>query len=188
MRRYSLKDNLISALIGIMIGLPLALYATDEQEKTREAQAEIRREIYEEQHVYQVEVPVIELKAEEITPEPTEEPAPLFIISEEEFEMMAQIVCAETYADDQDGKRYVADVILNRVDDPRFPGTITEVILQDGQFSTAKRLGTIEPTLLDYGAVITELNERSNSEIIFFTCTGYLGTPCFECGGNYFGK
>lgn len=187
--KQSWKNNLISALIGIMIGLPWALYAGDEQEKTRAREAEIRREIHEEQMIAEAEfIPLVATETEIITEEPKEEQKPLFTISEEEFEMMAQIVCAETYADDMEGKQYVADVILNRVDDPRFDNTITEVILAPGQFSTAKRLGEITPTPLDYGCVLSELNNRKNTEIIYFTCTGYLGTPCFECGGNYFGK
>lgn len=186
--KESWKTNLISALIGIAIGLPWALYAGDEQEKTRAREAEIRREIYESQIVYEAAVPITLQEQEIVITEPEEDPAPLFTISEEEFEMMAQIVCAETYADDMEGKQYVADVILNRVDDPRFDNTITEVILAPGQFSTAKRLGSITPSPLDYGCVISELNNRKNTEIIYFTCTGYLGTPCFECGGNYFGK
>lgn len=184
--KQSWRNNLISALIGIAIGLPWALYAGDEQEKTRAREAELRREMYESQITYEV-IPLTVPETEVQTIEQTEE-TPLFTISEEEFEMMAQIVCAETYADDMEGKQYVADVILNRVDDPRFDNTITEVILAPGQFSTAKRLGEITPTPLDYGCVLSELNNRKNTEIIYFTCTGYIGTPCFECGGNYFGK
>ena len=184
--KQSWRNNLISALIGIAIGLPWALYAGDEQEKTRAREAELRREMYESQITYEA-IPLTAPETEVQTIEQTEE-TPLFTISEEEFEMMAQIVCAETYADDMEGKQYVADVILNRVDDPRFDDTITEVILAPGQFSTAKRLGSITPSPLDYGCVISELNNRKNTEIIYFTCTGYLGTPCFECGGNCFGK
>lgn len=186
--KQSWKNNLISAFIGIMIGLPWALYAGDEQEKNRARDAEIRREIHEEQMRANAAVIPLVLDESEIIVEEQEETAPLFTISEEEFEMMAQIICAETYADDMEGKQYVADVILNRVDDPRFDNTITEVILAPGQFSTAKMLGEITPSPLDYGCVISELNNRKNTEIIYFTCTGYLGTPCFECGGNYFGK
>lgn len=100
--KESWKTNLISALIGIAIGLPWALYAGDEQEKTRAREAEIRREIYESQIVYEAAVPITLQEQEIVITEPEEDPAPLFTISEEEFEMMAQIVCAETYADDME--------------------------------------------------------------------------------------
>ena len=33
------------------------------------------------------------------------------------------------------GKRLVVDVVLNRVDSPLFPDTITEVLEQTGQFT-----------------------------------------------------
>lgn len=184
MRKHTWQENLISALIGIAIGLPLALYAGDEQEKTRARDAEIRQEILREQSVSEAQPLTLVIKT--LNEEPKETPQPLFTISEEEFELMAQIVCAETYADDMEGKQYVADVILNRVDDPRFEDSITEVIFAPGQFSTASKVGEIEPALLDYGAVISELNDRKNTEIIYFTCTGYIGTPCFECGGELF--
>lgn len=186
--KQSWRTNLISALIGISIGLPWALYAGDEQEKNRAREAEIRKEIHEEQTAAEAQYITLVATETELATDESEEAQPLFTISEEEFEMMAQIVCAETYADDMEGKQYVADVILNRVDDPRFDDTITEVILAPGQFSTAERLGEITPSPLDYGCVLSELNNRKNTEIIYFTCTGYLGTPCFECGGNYFGK
>lgn len=188
MIRHTWKENLISILLGIAIGLPWALYAGDEQEKNRAREAEIRREIHEEQMAAEAEYITLVATETEVIAEEPKEREPLFTISEEEFEMMAQIVCAETYADDMEGKQYVADVILNRVDDPRFDNTITEVILAPGQFSTAKMLGEITPSPLDYGCVISELNNRKNTEIIYFTCTGYIGTPCFEQGGNYFGK
>lgn len=52
----------------------------------------------------------------------------------DELELMA--ICVEAEAGNQDliGKRMVADVILNRVDDPDFPDSITEVISQKYAF------------------------------------------------------
>ena len=40
----------------------------------------------------------------------------------------------------------VGSVVLNRVDDSRFPGTIPDVINQPGQYSTASYLASQEPT------------------------------------------
>ena len=68
---------------------------------------------------------------------PTEEE-----IAEEEYwdslELLA--ICVEAEAGNQglEGKRMVVDVILNRVDDPDWPGTIEEVISQPVQF---RRIG-----------------------------------------------
>ena len=41
----------------------------------------------------------------------------------------------ETRGESVDGKLAVADVILNRVEDPRYPDTICDVIKEDSQFS-----------------------------------------------------
>lgn len=53
----------------------------------------------------------------------------------DELSLLAQIVEAESGNQDLTGKRLVVDVVLNRVDSPRFPNTITEVIYQRRQFS-----------------------------------------------------
>lgn len=56
----------------------------------------------------------------------------------DELSLLAQIVEAEAGNQDLTGKRLVVDVVLNRVDSPRFPNTITEVIYQRRQFSCLK--------------------------------------------------
>lgn len=52
-----------------------------------------------------------------------------------QLELIAQLVMAEASNQDLTGKRLVVDVVLNRVDDPRFPNTVEEVIFQPNQFS-----------------------------------------------------
>lgn len=53
-----------------------------------------------------------------------------------DLELLAQLCQAEAGNQDLLGMRYVADVVLNRVDDPRFPSdTIEGIIFQDYQFS-----------------------------------------------------
>ena len=83
---------------------------------------------------YQDTRPVIEIKELTYTEDPTEEE-----IEEEirfgEMELIAQLVMAEAGNQDLTGKRYVADVVLNRVDSDEFPNTVEEVIFQENQFS-----------------------------------------------------
>ena len=51
------------------------------------------------------------------------------------FWPLVYIVHAEANNQDLTGKKLVADVVLNRVHDPRFPNTIEGVIFQPYQFS-----------------------------------------------------
>lgn len=63
----------------------------------------------------------VEARAEE----PTE---PAISISEQEKDLFARLVEAEAKGESYEGKVAVATVVLNRVESPEFPDTITEVI------------------------------------------------------------
>lgn len=111
-----------------------------------------------------------------------------------ELNLLACLVCAEAGGEDLYGKRLVVDVVLNRVGDPAFPNTITEVIYQDWQFSPVKD-GGLERAFWNvnddcFTAVAMEAASRTNSEILYFTAGGYgqYGTPLFQHGGHYFSK
>lgn len=71
------------------------------------------------------------LLAEE--PEPTPEPEPL--ATREEIELLALCTMAEAEGECEQGQRLVIDSVLNRVDDPHFPNTISEVIWQKNQYA-----------------------------------------------------
>jgi len=58
------------------------------------------------------------------------EQEPEYILSDEELEVLQRIVEAEAGSEDEDGKLLVANVVLNRVDDEKFPATVTEVVFQ----------------------------------------------------------
>lgn len=51
-------------------------------------------------------------------------------LSESDYEALLKIVQAEAGNEDEEGKMMVAGVILNRVSNSKFPGTITEVVMQ----------------------------------------------------------
>ncbi|WP_226669810.1 cell wall hydrolase [Metabacillus litoralis] len=55
-------------------------------------------------------------------------------ISQSDFDLLARIVRAEAQSEPFEGKVAVASVVLNRVESPKFPNTIKEVIYQRGQF------------------------------------------------------
>lgn len=71
-------------------------------------------------------------------------------VSRTDYENLLRIVEAEAGGEDKQGKMLVANVVLNRVENEQFPGTVTEVIFQsengttqfspisDGRFYTVK--------------------------------------------------
>lgn len=116
------------------------------------------------------------------TVETIERPEPLFgKFTEREIDLMAQLVWHEAGNQDMVGKMLVADTVLNRVEDARFPNTVEEVIFQNGQYTTAKALGRVEPTIECYGAVLSEIDgERYNTEVLFFGRAYGCGKPLFQ--------
>lgn len=65
---------------------------------------------------------------------PEEEPAPTPelepLATREEIELLALCAMAEAEGECEQGQRLVIDSVLNRVDNPHFPDTISEVIWQ----------------------------------------------------------
>lgn len=86
--------------------------------------------------------------------------------------MIATLVMAEAGNQDLTGKRLVVDVVLNRVDDPRFPNTIEGVIYEEGQFEPMtngafeEAMWTITPDC--FKAVEMEWNQRLNYDYLWF--------------------
>lgn len=88
-----------------------------------------------------------------------------------EMDMIAKIVESEDGNQDLIGRRLVAAVVMNRVDDPRFPGTVAEVICQPGQFAVMRN-GMYDraiPSELTYLAVYSEYEERAYPGIVYFS-------------------
>lgn len=117
--------------------------------------------------------------------------APLFYpYTEEEVTMIAAIIQCEAGNQSDEGQRYVADSILNRVDSPWFPNTVLEVINQPGQYSTRKKAAKLAKSgniqLRCYGNAIYELTNRTNREIIYFGRGYGSGEPLFKEGDHCF--
>ncbi len=52
------------------------------------------------------------------------------ILSDEDYEVLLRIVEAEAGGEDEEGKMLVANVVLNRVNNDKFPDTVKEVVFQ----------------------------------------------------------
>lgn len=95
----------------------------------------------------------------------------LIYLTEDDLNLMAKIVYAESKGEPFEGKVAVASVILNRVLSPGFPDSIREVILQPNAFSCVIN-GEISvvPTEECYNAVYEAIkgNDPTNEALFFY--------------------
>ena len=105
------------------------------------------------------------------TPEPPAEPEPRYEeITAEERELLARVVYAESNTETLEGQIAVAQVVLNRVRSESFPDTVSEVIYQERQFSTASILGSVVPNETNYEAVDAAFEtEVVPYEVLYFS-------------------
>ena len=109
------------------------------------------------------------------------------VLAADDAELIAKAVQAEAGNQDFEGRRLVAATVLNRVDSEVFPDTVEGVLYQPGQFSTAGKLATTEPTWMDRLAVKMEIESRSNTDVMFFRAGRYgCGEPLMQVGDHYF--
>lgn len=170
--------NIVSLLLGVAIGLPISLYAVNHQTPAIVP-------VYYNSEMIAEACEVEEIPVHDVTPEELEEE-----MYYDSLELLA--LCVEAEAGNQGliGKKYVVDVILNRVDDEDFPDNITDVIMQKNAFSVVLngRISEVEPTEETFQAVREELENRTNSEVLYFTSEGYhpCGKPWKQIGDHYF--
>ena len=120
----------------------------------------------------------------------TTDVVPSVTLSEDDFNLLCACVEAEAGNQSMEGKRLVAAVILNRVDDSAFPNTISGVIRQKGQFyvvssGAINRVKVSDETMEAVGA---ELLERSDYEVLYFR-TGRYHSGCknlYQVGDHFF--
>lgn len=121
-----------------------------------------------------------------------EERAEMAGMTVEDFVFISSVVEAESdRSESLDGRILIALTIINRVEDDRFPDTISEVLNQRGQFSTVRNGHSVtERTDYSDEAVIraVEWNEAGDDpNVLFFNCIGYnYGTAYGYVDGNYF--
>ena len=80
------------------------------------------------------------------------------------------MVYAEANTETLEGQIAVAQVVLNRVRSESFPDTVSEVIYQERQFSTAPILGSVVPNEANYEAVDAAFEtEVVPYEVLYFS-------------------
>lgn len=107
-----------------------------------------------------------------------------------EQELFERVVEAEAGNQDLHGKRLVASVILNRVDNVNFPNTIKEVLTAPRQFSTVSKGVVNRITVSDETkiAVALEMTDRTDPEILYFNNGKVSGKYAYTYKGHQFGK
>jgi N-acetylmuramoyl-L-alanine amidase len=170
-----MKTKIISALCGVIIGLPIAVMA----DETRPAPQELLPK----------PAPVVH---EIVLPERTTEDLASLSRTDPDVDLLARVIYWEAGNQDNFGKRLVADVVLNRVNDQgdTFPDTIREVVYQPGQFAVANNLYSMDPPEECYQIAIEEMTDQCDWSVKWFDCAGYLpyGTPAYQYGGHYFSR
>ena len=111
-------------------------------------------------------------------------------LTEEDIDLIALVTMAEAEDEPEYGKRLVVDTILNRIDSKHYPNSTDDVIYQPSQFTSMwnGRVNKCEVRADIRKLVVEEINNRVNSEVIYFT-EGYYadyGNPMFIIGGHYF--
>lgn len=191
------KRNVISAVIGGVLGLALGITSVHCQEQRREEEREWIRQYTMEQRVTTLPVAGIEevmmTTVSEAMEEEQEEllaPHDTFGIDEYEYYLLSHIVEAEAGNQGIDGKRLVVDVVFNRVMSDQFPNSVEEVLMQDGQFTTytngAYKL--VEPSEDTHKAIAIEYDYIRNTDVYFFRANHYhsFGKPLFVEEDHYF--
>lgn len=103
------------------------------------------------------------------------------------------IAQAEAEGEGVEGKAAVMKVVLNRVESERYPDTITEVIFEKNQFSTALaggRLYEAKPDDECHKAVelIEKGWDKTQGAIFFNSCDAEVGKYLFKLGNHKFYK
>jgi N-acetylmuramoyl-L-alanine amidase len=129
------------------------------------------------------EEPTVEIIQEEII----EEELPL---SDEDIDLIALCVMGEAEGESEEGQRLVIDVILNRLDSPKFADTIPGVIYAKNAFECMTN-GRVDRCYVREDIrqlVIEELKSRTNSNIHYFRTNHYhnFGVPVMQVGNHYF--
>lgn len=92
--------------------------------------------------------------------------------SDEEVYLTAQLVHHEAHNQAYNGKVAVAEVVLNRVQSSLFPDKVNDVIFQNGQFSSLRRLKNINPTELElriaYNVLNGSLRVLNDKNVMYF--------------------
>lgn len=113
------------------------------------------------------------------------------VTTQQERDLFLRCIQAEAGNQPIEGRQAAAEVILNRVDDPHFPGTITDVIMQPKQFGvvTNGSINNVTPDKTTIKAVddALEFSAVLPRDYVFFN-NAPIGNDPIKIGDHYFGR
>lgn len=116
----------------------------------------------------------------------------IYNLTEEEKELIYKITYAESGNQTIEGQRAVIEVILNRIHSEHYPNTVEEVLSQQGQFSTWKKIEYIEYNEEQIKALELVYREEpilNDSNYMYFNSTPFKSTQDnIQIGDHWFGK
>lgn len=152
------------------------------------------------------EAPVVE-KTEPTEPEPTEPPVEEETTPKDPYdpvELLACVIYQEAGSDSicDDCRYRVADVVLNRVADPRYPDTIYGVLTQPSQYGNYSKTGVVWPKRANNSgekhavqrayaiamSVVAGTHSELYGEGYIYQAQFIQGKDNIYCCGHYFGR
>jgi len=90
-------------------------------------------------------------------------------LNEYEQELLMKIGVHEAGQIDEEGIAHVMQVVINRMEDERFPDTVEDVLFQKGQFTSRKALNKVKTTEAAENALESVmLGEYTDNEALYF--------------------
>lgn len=114
-------------------------------------------------------------------------------LTDEELQLLLRVVSAESRGESLEAQYTVACVIFNRMESEIFPNTLTEVVMQNGQFTCVSN-GAIYSTPITESvaqAVVMAMdNNTLDPAILWFRSNRYhsFKTNAFQIGKLYFSR
>ncbi len=109
-------------------------------------------------------------------------------LTEDEIDLLAQIVWLEARGECFEGQQAVVEVVLNRMLSDYFPDTLEEVIFQKNQFSTAGLVHKAEPGNTQYLAIEAAFSGANilPLDVVFFSQAPQNDNIWGSIGGHVF--
>lgn len=197
-----MKRNIISLIIAFILAaglLPAVAHAQDTREPDLEMQQQILQWNDEYVQTKYGDAALIHTEEEGVPKNGHQEETEPEILPEDPLENpdtyqgiieLAALIELEAGNQSTVGRAIVADVVLNRVADPRFPDNIHDVIYQKGQFSVIKQMPAAIENVKQENVqiVLDEITDQVTYTALYFDCYGYIrGTkPLYKYGDHYF--
>lgn len=111
-------------------------------------------------------------------------------LSSREEDLLERIAFFEAGSEGIDGMRRVVDVVLNRLYSDKFPNTIEDVLMQEGQFESVKGWRFFNARIPESAraAVKKETNgcEQLDNQSLYFARTPLTANGVYRYGKHYF--